>query len=133
MDEQTEHSELVEAYRATSYRGKPRGEPDWSLRLDEPAPVDGPIAYITADNPGSRRLSDDENTRRRRRLETELREASHSFFPGRSVADEGDWPDEYGFWVRGVDRREAREIAAGFDQNAIVFVDDGVAELVFCA
>lgn len=133
MPDHDEKQPLVEAYRATTYVGMPDDGPDWCLRIGESSPVDGPMAYITSDNPGSQRRSNTENERQRSVLHAELANSSYELTPAKSVADDGEWPDEYGFWVQPIDRETAVEIARKYQQNAIVFVDDhGEIELVFC-
>lgn len=132
-DENDERQRLADAYRATTYRGAPDGDSPFEVRIDEPAPVEGPLAYITSDNPGSQQLSETENRRRRISLRGDLRAAGLDFFPAKSIADEGDWPDEHGFWVRDIERCTAEDIARRYGQNAIVFADRNCkAHLVFC-
>lgn len=126
----TRLSELWEAYRATTYHSL---DGHWQVRVDEPAPVVGPLVWLTSDNPGSQLLDDDQNLERRHRLSNELEERGYSFWPGRSVADDGNWPDELGFWIRHSERadrgethhllEEARHLGRRYDQNALIFVD----------
>ncbi len=134
MSTNTEDTDLAEAYRATTYRGEPADGDAFDVRIDQSAPIDGPAAYITSDNPGSKRLSDDANRRRRIALAGELSERDLKLIPATSIADDGQWPDECGFWICGIDRDDAVELAERFGQNAIVFItEDRQANLIFCA
>lgn len=129
----TSESTPWEAYRTTTYRMKETREGVVNIRLDERSPRPGPMAYITADNPGSIQLSDQENKHRRAALNTELSASSYDLVAGESVDDLDQWPTERGFWVCGIDRDRARSVGRRFDQHAIVFVDaSGAVELVDC-
>lgn len=134
MDDDGPDSSLIEAYEATTYEGRdPETDRRWQVRIGARGPFCGPAAYVTSDNPGSRPLSPAENKRRRRRLKAELLQQFSEVYRGRSIADDGKWPVERGFWIRPVDRNRAVDIAQRWDQNAIVFVDaKGAAELVCC-
>ncbi len=124
MNSDSAHSELWEAYRATSYEALDGDAVAWRVRIDELSPVAGPMAYITADNPRSKKLSADKNHRRRAELRAELESLPVVVRPGKSVADDGDWPVELGFWIRPIECDTARELAARYGQNAFVFVDE---------
>ena len=133
METNTVDSDHWEAYRATTYEALGDGEVLWSVRVDEPAPVDGPMAYITSDNPRSEQREDEENFARRAELKDELDASFREVTAGRSVAADGSWPDEFGFWVRPVARDEARIIGEKYKQNAVLFVDENRAvQLVAC-
>lgn len=134
METNTAHRQLWEAYRATTYQALRDDEVIWSVRIDEPAPVAGPMAYITSDNPGSRALSQRTNKERRTRLRAELDTGDRELLPGRSVADDdGTWPDEYGYWIRPVDIAQAKTVGRRWGQNAVVFVGaDRSVHLVPC-
>lgn len=123
MPDNNEHPDLWEAYRATTYRILADSEQNRDIRVDEPAPVQGPLAYVTPDNPGSRLLSDAENLRRRHTLAGELDASGVAYVPGKSIADDDQWPPEKGFWIAGITRDDARTLAMRYGQNAIVFVD----------
>jgi hypothetical protein len=74
-------------------------------------------AYVTACNPGSRRLSDEENERRIRALDERLREMDLRCYRGRGVGE--GWAEESRL-VLGIGEDQARRLAAEFGQNAIV-------------
>lgn len=133
MSDDSESSPLWEAYRATTYRCIPDDDPSWSARIGTPAPVAGPLAYITADNPSSQRLSKDENRRRHQALAGELAADDRPHWPGQSIADDGQWPVERGFWVGELTADEARRIGMRYGQNAVVFIDpDAAVHLIDC-
>jgi hypothetical protein len=77
-------------------------------------------AYVTACNPRSRRLPDEENEDRMRALDERLRRMGLVHYPGRGVGTGGDWPAEASRLVLDVTEVQARELAAEFGQNAIV-------------
>src|SRR5262249_11528972 len=77
-------------------------------------------AFVTAANPGSRRLSDEENARRNEALRERLRGRAVKLDAGRGVGTVGDWPAEPSFLALGLGEAEARAVAAEFGQNAIL-------------
>lgn len=90
-------------------------------------------AYITACNPGSVRLSDEENEARQRELEAAVRELGHSMLPGEGIGDDGTWPPEPSILVLGIDRAAAIQLGRRFGQWAIVGGElTGRAALVLC-
>ena len=84
----------------------------------------GPYWVVTADNPFSQRLSDEQNERRRDELADVL--SSHALVYRSSLAHDpsGRWPDEQGFAVFGTSERLVRALARSFEQFAFYFVDD---------
>jgi hypothetical protein len=90
-------------------------------------------AYITAFNPGSRRLKDDENHARQRELESGLRQLGYPMFPGEGIGDDGTWPPEPSILTLCIEREAAVGLGRRFRQLAIVCGElDGLAELVLC-
>ena len=119
---------LEAAYRATDYHvtGAPNGR--FVIRVGEMCvdleellfdEVEFDWAYLTACNPGSVRLTAEENDRRT----AELREVLNSRWPRRyegfSAASDGAW-QEPSFLVLGIDEAEAVGLGRRFGQNAIV-------------
>jgi hypothetical protein len=89
-------------------------------------------AYITACNPGSQRLTDEENARRMEVLEVRLRQLPCVIFHGRGVGTRGDWAPEPSLLALGLSELVAREIATSFGQKAIVVGRRGkVARLIW--
>lgn len=90
-------------------------------------------AYITAFNPGSVRLSDDQNDARQHELEDAVRLLGHPIFPGEGIGEDGAWPPERSILVLGMEREAAVQLGRRFDQMAIVCGEvGGVAALVLC-
>lgn len=90
-------------------------------------------AYVTASNPGSRRLSDEDNAARQRELEGEVARLGLSAYPGEGVADDRRWPPEPSLLILGVARGDAVRLGTRYGQVAIVCGELGrEAELVVC-
>jgi hypothetical protein len=133
---------LETAYRKTSYfADTPAGR--LCIRIGEVHPVLDAIltarglrswAYVTAHNPGSARLTDDENRARHAHLETDVRARGYEAFPGEGVGDGGEWPPETSLLILGMPRAEATALGHAHAQRAIVW--GGVGEpalLLICA
>lgn len=132
---------LFEAYRRTSFFAD---TPPARLRLrigEVHAELDAWLlregvrtwAYVTAYNPGSIALDEDENIRRQTALEGVLGSAGLRFFPGEGVGDDGRWPPERSVLVLGVTREQALELGRRFGQRAVVYGESGgPAELLAC-
>lgn len=88
-------------------------------------------ALLTAANPGSRDLSEEENAARQRQLEANLRDLGYRSLLGESFDPEsGDFFEEQR-WVLGIDREGAVALARAFGQAAILYGEiGGRAELV---
>ncbi len=133
--------QLLEAYRATAYKADVGGT-TVELRIGElvggwghraGGQPDTAWAFISAANPGSRRLSQADNLSRHQALEAELADRGYEVFQGRGVPDGDGWEPEISLLVLGINRDEAVAIGCRFGQVAIVCGRiDGVAELVEC-
>lgn len=78
-------------------------------------------AYVTACNPKSMRLSDEENAERMRQLETEVDRRGLRCFHGRGQGSDDRWPAEPSLLAIGESAiADAVELARQFGQNAIV-------------
>lgn len=120
--------ELFSAYMATSFEAStPRGVV--RLRVGEPSETldrlllevgEAHWAYVTAWNPGSVALSEDENQRRNERLREDLEKAGYSFFEGTGVPDDPGWTGEASFLVLGMSARDATELGRRWGQVAVV-------------
>lgn len=87
-------------------------------------------ALITAANPRSVRLSDDQNRQRHANLAQWLLNAGLPCLPARSSDAQGDWVED-GFFIFGLHRARAVALARQFGQNALVWVAaDGGGELL---
>ena len=89
-------------------------------------------AFITAWNPGSKKLDDAENRRRQQQLEADVKQGGYVFYRGAGVPDEKDWQAEDSLLVLGVDRVEVVQLGKKYEQVAVVLGSRGrVAELFF--
>ncbi len=85
-------------------------------------------AFITAWNPGGKKLTDDENDERQVELLSEIEQRRMNYLVGYGERD--DWR-EYSYLILGIDREDASALALQFDQNAYVWIDfRGTPELV---
>jgi hypothetical protein len=136
------NEELKEAYRKTSYVAEgPEGE-RIVLRIGRGSDALDAVlaarnldkwAFVTACNPRSALLPDDENERRCAELRRELEAAGREVWPGEGVGDSGDWKPEPSFLILGIERIRAVELGRRWEQNAIVLGRHGEpAELVDC-
>ena len=122
---------LLELYEATRYEAHlPQGTvvlrhgeeaPALDALLDHAAPF---WAFITAWNPGSRRLSRPENERRQMALVREL-SGRYRLFHGAGIGDEGDWPAELSVLALGIPRDEALARGRAWGQLAVLLGSRG--------
>jgi hypothetical protein len=91
-------------------------------------------AYVIAVNPGSGRLSDEENSARQRELESDVARLGVRAYPGEGVADDRRWPPEPSLLILGIARGDAVRLGGRYGQVAIVCGELGRApELVLRA
>lgn len=116
--------DLINAYNSTSYNVF---NPSISLRIDQLNPeLDdllvkfGEInwAYVTAYNPFSELLTDEENKERHKQLKERIEK--YPFFEGEGVGTDPSWKPEQSFLILGISEANARELGKNFQQNAIV-------------
>lgn len=130
--------ELVAAYHAAHYLVP--GRAPLLLRTGETNPslaellanlqVDG-AAFLTACNPASEALSPEENARRMRALQGEIREAGLPVISALACDPAGVWPDEASLLVPGADRAWSETLARRHGQNGFLWLDaQGRVELV---
>ena len=135
------NDDLFEVYRRTTFSAEtPLGPVH--LRVDQRNEIlfqlllrDAAIswAYVTAFNPGSQPLANEENLQRQRQLEDLLRRDGLVFFSGAGVGDDKQWPPEASVLILGISQSRAIELAREFGQNAILAGGaDAVPELVDC-
>ena len=87
----------------------------------------GPYAVVTSDNPGSQRLSNEENAARRRQLADFVARRGAVAPETRASDPSGVWPEERGLALAGPLRSGARGLARQFGQFAYYDVErDGV-------
>lgn len=132
-------TELETLYRQARYIVED-DETRFTIRLGEPNEAlnellrkceAGTWAYMTAYNPNSQPLSDEENQQRQADLISTLEQSDHAYLHGYGTGD--DWDPEPSLIVLGIDRDAAIELGKEFGQNAILWGKaDGDAELVWC-
>ena len=85
-------------------------------------------AFLTAWNPGSRKLTIEENDDRQNQLLSEIERLRLNYLVGYGEKD--DWR-EYSYLILGISREDATGLGEKFGQNGYVFLDEtGVPELV---
>jgi len=77
-------------------------------------------AYITAANPKSEILSEEENGSRNTELENLLSKDRYAFFKGIAKSPEDSFPAEISFLVFGISEKEAVKLAERFNQAALL-------------
>ena len=87
--------------------------------------------FLTAYNPYSKQLADNENRARQRELLKILEDGRLRYFNGRGEGE--NWPFEPSVFIFDIERDRALQIARDFEQNAIVWGQmKEAAELVWC-
>ena len=85
-------------------------------------------AFITAWNPHSEKLTDDENDDRQAVLLTDIEKMRLNYLVGYGQGN--DW-QEYSYLVLGIDKEQATAMATRFEQNAYVWIGPaGIPELI---
>lgn len=85
-------------------------------------------AFITAWNPHSEKLTDDENDDRQAVLLADIEKMRLNYLVGYGQGN--DW-QEYSYLVLGIDKDQATAMATHFEQNAYVWVGPaGIPELI---
>ena len=131
-------TDLLQAYRETDYFVS--DDPPLMLNIDEQND-DARIllasfgvetaAFLTAWNPGSQKLSDDENDDRQTELLTEIELRRLNYLVG--YGEHADWR-EYSYLILGINQEDATALAHRFEQNAYLWLDTrGIPELVTVA
>lgn len=132
---------LFEAYRRTSFQSNIDGKSivihpgECCPELDDvlKARAMTAWAFITAYNPRSERLSDEENHLAQLQLKAAIEEGKWLFFPGVGQPEDDKWEAEASFLVLGILRDQALHLGRRFGQLAIVFGARGErAELLEC-
>lgn len=83
------------------------------------------FAILTAVNPASHLLTDQENAARNHFLECHLQTAGLTYVPAIALAAEGNWPPEPGFGIYNPSASRIVGLARLFDQNALVYWQTG--------
>jgi Protein of unknown function (DUF3293) len=77
------------------------------------------FCFITAFNPYSMRLEDEENEKRNQELARKLKKYPH--YEGYGTDQEELWQPEMSFLVLGITKEDAIELGKKYEQNALVF------------
>ncbi len=78
-------------------------------------------AFISACNPFSRRLNEQENADRHARLGTEIKNMGLRFIEGIGQHPDNEWPGEASYLVFGLSLDDAIALGKRFEQNALVW------------
>jgi hypothetical protein len=141
MKNNPEDAALWEAYRRTTYVAR-TADGDIPINPGRRSPaLDGLLnerrlrewAYLTAYNPASRKLAEEENVRRQRELIDTVRDRGLAFLEGEGIGADADWPAEPSILILGIESDDARALGRQFGQLAILVGRAGQpARLVAC-
>ncbi len=84
-------------------------------------------AFLTACNPHSLSLDDDENTTRHNDLANELDRRGFKFVAGVGQHPSNAWPGEESFLIFGLSLASAKELGLRLEQNAFVWTGEEAA------
>lgn len=82
--------------------------------------------FITASNPNGRRIDEKENEARMKEIETLIQEKHLPYYFGQGEDPKGAWIEK-SLLVVGLELGEADQLARHFEQNAIVWLQRGLA------
>lgn len=138
LNETTLDSDIIEAYQATDFQVN--AEQPFTLNIGIPSqPLEvlykssrvNSATFITAYNPFSQPLSEDENRLRNGKLIDEIKQRSLKFIAGIGQDPERKWPGEDSILVLGLGLEAAKALGKHYEQNAIVWCDaDAVPQLI---
>lgn len=130
-----------EAYRNTRYRVD-HADGGFAIRVGESSDrLDSLLAahgvdcwaYVTAWNPGSKKISNKTNRLRNATLQGQIARIGYVIYPGRGEPDAGDWVAEESFLILGMEAALAQQLGAQFGQHAVLVGRvGGCAELKWC-
>ena len=132
------HPDLIQAYMETEFRvlgDKPFtlhvGAPSNDLLEVHKAHQVECCAFLTACNPFSQELSDNDNDARQLALAKELVSRSLQFVEGIGQHPSNQWPGEPSYLVFGLTLEAAKTLGTRLEQNAIVWTgSDGMPQLI---
>ena len=88
-------------------------------------------AFVTAFNPFSQELSNQDNKVRNNKLEKLIQSHHFDYIHGEGKCGDGEWDGEESFLIFGINKNQASEIGKEFEQNAIVWCDkDAIPQLL---
>ena len=139
LNEITQDSDIIVAYQATDFQVN--AEQPFTLNIgisSQPLEVlyksscVNSAMFITASNPFSQLLSEDENSLRNVKLIDEIKQRSLKYIRGIGQDPERKWPGEDSILVLGLGLEAAKALGKHYEQNAIVWCDaDAVPQLIF--
>jgi len=131
-------ADLIESYKSADYHVD--ASPSFILKIGEYCPELESIyktshkhtaAFITAFNPYSQELSNQENKDRSHKLEELIQSLHFDYIHGEGKCGHGDWDGEKSFLIFRISEKQACEIGKEFKQNAIVWCDkDAIPQLL---
>lgn len=131
-------ADTVHAFRETEYRA--HGDELFTLRVGEICPALAAAhkrhrvdcsAYITACNPFSQILDDEDNAERHAALGRELGQRSLASIDGIGQHPSNQWPGEASYLIFGLTLEAAKTLGTRLEQNAIVWAGaDAVPQLI---
>jgi Protein of unknown function (DUF3293) len=123
-------AELLAAYQSPPTELLIQDGPEWH-RPSEVRNSRGNYVVITSDNPASKLFSEKRNAARRARFRSHLEKRAIVFKPTRARDPHGEWPDEFGFALWGLELFGAQKLSRRWGQFAFYQVDEkGVTVIV---
>lgn len=132
------NSELIQAFSETDYIV--HHEPPFTMNIGKPSLDLKKLmaernalgaAFITAWNPFSQKLSDQENAKRQQELKDKLKQRGLMFIDGIGQHPGNGWPGEPSVLILDLNREAAKALAGHYEQHAFVWSDQtGLIELV---
>jgi hypothetical protein len=119
--------DLPDGINLPFFIGKPNPDLDSLLRQHHASTY----AYLTAYNPRSTTLSNEENQARQTELENLIREMNIEFLTGKSYPEAGEWDPEVCVFAFNMSRAVARDLCNRYEQDAAVVGDWGSSPKLF--
>ena len=91
------------------------------------------FAFLTAYNPFSKQLADEENKLRQAELIRFLKTDNFIFYKGYGTNEDESWEREESLFILNIELEKALQIARRFEQHAILFGEiSGKIQLIWC-
>ena len=138
MIETSINAQLLDSYQSANYHVD--ASPSFILKIGQYSPELHQVyevshkkeaIFITAFNPASVELSNEENKERNELLEQDIQMLHFDYIHGEGKCDENEWSGEESFLVFGIDQKEAIRLGKAYGQNAIVWIpENSIPELL---
>ena len=138
MIETSINAQLLDSYQSANYHVD--ASPSFILKIGQYSPELHQIyeashkkeaTFITAFNPASVELSNEENKERNELLEQDIQMLHFDYIHGEGKCDENEWSGEESFLVFGMKQEVAIQLGKKFGQNAIVWIgENAIPELL---